>query len=167
MNTSKVVTINGFKYEKEKRRYVLVDEYASNVLNIKLDDRFGNNNNTKEILDRVSRQFYNYIYDEKTWAEDISKKEYLILTTPEVVKISRDIMISHLESTILTRRDLLVLEHGIDFDSNKLIEDFDLNIEKYQFSADTRRIFNKHRLLKYKERLTTLNVDESVIGVGY
>ena len=47
----------------------------------------------------------------------------------------------------------------------KLIEDFDENLEKYQFSLDTRRIFNKNRILKYRERLNLLVIDD--LGVGY
>lgn len=159
--------IDGLKYNEKQRRFILTVSYVDTALHIKLATHYTSQANAEEIIDRVSRQFYNNIYDEKTWPEDFAKKQYLILTTEEIVRLSRDIMLSHMESVILTRRDLLVLEHGVDLDGNKMIDDFDKNMAAYQFSVDTRRIFNQNRVLKYKERLNNKYIDPALIGVGY
>lgn len=164
---TKVINLEGLKYSEKSRRYVLDVEYASNVIEEELTLLYNGEANVKALLDRISRQFYNYVYDKKTWPEDFDKKQYLILTDSDIVRLSRDIMISHLESVVLTRRDLLVLEHGIDLDGNKLIEDFDKNMEEYQFAVDTMRMFNQHRILRYKERLNNKDIDPSAIRVGY
>jgi len=156
-----LVNVPGLAYNDKQRRFIVTKSYILSHLNVNLATLYGGTKNEKEILDRVSRQFYNYVYDEKTWPEDFEKKQYIILTDEDIVRLSRDIMVSHMESVVLTRRDLLVLEHGIDLDGNKLIEDFDKNMELYQFSLDTRRMFNQNRTLRYKERLNlrVINVD--------
>jgi hypothetical protein len=90
-----------------------------------------------------------------------------MVTDEDVVCISREIMLHHLESTVLTRRDLLIMEHGVDLDEAKLIEDFDQNMEKYRFSVDTRDLFNQHKRLRYKERLNLHYIDPTLIRNGY
>ena len=171
--TAILLNVDGLIYDEKKKRYIPTISYINTVLNVNMATLYKGHNkqssttNAKEILDRISRQFYNYIYDEKTWPEDFDKKEYLILTNESVVKLGRDIMVSHMESVILTRRDLLALEHGVDLDGNKLIEDFDKNMELYQFSLDTRRMFNQHRIFKYRERLNLKDIDPSVIRYQY
>ena len=169
-----LTNIKGLKYKNDEKRYVLDDQYVNSALNITLETIYkgktvqSGKKNAKEILDRISRQFYNYEYgNEKMWPEDYLKKQYLLLTVEDTVRVTRDIMISHLESVVLTRRDLLLLEHGVDLDGMKLIEDFDKNMEKYRFSTDTRDIFNRDRTLRYKERLTNRDIDPSLIGAGY
>lgn len=169
--TTILTNVKGLKYDGIVKRYILDKDWVDGQINVNLAVLYkGKTNeaglkNAQELLDRVSRHFYNYVYDKLTWVEDFSKKEYLILTTQNTVKRSRDIMLSHLESVVLTRRDLLIMESAIDLDGNSLIEDFDKNIEMYQFALDTRRIFNQDRNLRYRERLTNRVISD--IGVGY
>jgi hypothetical protein len=167
-----VVECEGMIYVPESRTYKLDVDYASTRLNEKLNLKYGNGDtgkaNAEEILDRVMRQYYIYSYgNEKMYPEDKLKKEYYMVTDEDVVCISREIMLHHLESTVLTRRDLLIMEHGVDLDEAKLIEDFDQNMEKYRFSVDTRDLFNQHKRLRYKERLNLHYIDPTLIRNGY
>lgn len=157
--------VDGLRYDESSKRYVPTIKYVNNVLNVNLSTLFTSESNAKDICNRCSRQFYNYVYDQKTWPEDYLKKQYIILTDEQIVRVSRDVMVSHIESTILTRRDLLLLEHGVDFDAGKLIDDYEEHMENYRFSTDTRSIFNRSRELSYKERLTSRVIDD--LGVGY
>ena len=162
-----LLNVDGLAYNKSARRFRVTASYILSNLNVNLTTLYGGTKNAFEILDRVSRQFYNNVYDEKTWPEDFEKKQYIILTDEDIVKLSRDIMTSHMESVVLTRRDLLALEHGIDLDGNKLIEDFDKNMELYQFSLDTRRMFNQNRVLRYKERLNLRDINVNALQDEY
>ena len=166
--------VEGLIYKEKERRYVVTPSYVQTMINENLNVKYkgatkeSGRKNAEEICDRVSRQFYNFMYGkERMWPEDFDKKQYLLLTVENTVRVSRDVMLSHIESTVLTRRDLLILEHGVDLDGAKLIEDFDQNMEKYRFSTDTRDIFNQDRVLMYKERLTNRDIDPSVIRIDY
>lgn len=171
--TAILLEVDGLIYSEKDKRYTPTISYINTRLNINMATLYKGHNkqssttNAHEMLDRISRQFYNYIYDVLTWSEDFDKKQYIILTNEDVVRLSRDIMVSHMESIVLTRRDLLALEHGVDLDGNKLIEDFDKNMEMYQFSLDTRRMFNQNRIFKYRERLNLRDIDPSVIRFQY
>lgn len=169
-----LTNVEGLIYDEKAKRYIVTPSYVLDKINENLSTKYkgatkeSGDRNAKEICDRCSRQFYNFMYGEqRMWPEDFNKKQYLLLTDENTVKVSRDIMLSHIESTVLTRRDLLILEHGVDLDGSKLIEDFDTNMDKYRFSTDTREIFNQDRNLRYKERLTNRDIEPSLIGVGY
>lgn len=169
-----LLNVDGLIYNEKKKRYIVTPSYVLTMVNENLNVKYkgptkeSGRKNAEEICDRCSRQFYNYEYgNQRMWPEDFDKKQYLLLTDENTVKVSRDIMLSHIESTILTRRDLLILEHGVDLDGSKLIEDFDQHMDKYRFSTDTREIFNQDRNLKYKERLTNRDIEPTVIREGY
>lgn len=166
-DTSKVAFIDGIIYDSSLRLPHLDPSYVKNKLNEDIEDLYGSKENALEILKRVARQVMNYIYDKKTYPEDFDKKQYLIITNENVMRVLRDIMFSHLEATVLTRRDLLLLETGIDLDGAQLIEDYDHHLDMYRFSVDTMSIFNQHRLLRYKERLNYTNIPNSLIRSGY
>jgi len=167
MDTSKVATVDGLDYDEKLRIFRLNLSYTKNRLNEDLVALYGSTPNAMEILTRVSRQFYNYVYDKKTYPEDFDKKQYLLITDENVARVSREIMFSHLESTVLTRRDLLLLEAGVDLDGAKLIEDYDTHLDEYRFAVDTMSIFNQHRVLRYKERMNLKEITSSMIRVGY
>jgi hypothetical protein len=169
MSTEKIDEIlskvDGLIYIKDEKRYVIKPEFVKQAINEDLAVIYKTNANAKQICSMCSRQFYNHVYNKLTWPEDFFKKQYIILTDEHNVRVSRDIMLSHIEATILTRRDLLVLEHGVDFDAGKIIDDYEEHMEQYRFSVDTRSIFNRSRDLSYRERLTNRKIDD--LGVGY
>ena len=56
---------NGMRYFYEDFRWSLDLKYANNKLNENLSLMFYSEKNAQEILDRISRRFYDYIYSEK------------------------------------------------------------------------------------------------------
>lgn len=102
----------------------------------------------------VSTLMYDYVYNEKTYPEDIDRKRELIHNDESALVILRELMTSFLTSIIKDRRDLLMISNGVNLAEGKVIQGFNDMLRDYRFAVSTMDIFNKHPVFKYKQRLS-------------
>jgi hypothetical protein len=165
MATNRTVFDDDLEYDQKNRRYKLKLKYIQDQLNEPgLETLFGEGG-MGLIINRVSRRYYDYIYKEKTYPEDFFKKEYLLITNENLVEVTKEFMLRDMESIIQSRRDMVALDHGVDMDNHKVVEDFDKWLENHRFAPETLEILNRNRYTRYKERLNLLVVEN--IREGY
>lgn len=161
-----IVQDDDLYYDEKYKRYGVNNNFINTTLNVNMNNRYRGEKFAEAILDRCSRQIYAAVYANNTYPEDRDRKEYLLTTDVKLVNLLKLIIRSHVETTIFTRRDILIMEHGVDLDGQKLIDDFDENMEKYEFSLPTRQIMKQNGFFAYRERIDQ-DIPNEVLGVGY
>lgn len=164
---TKIVIIDNVKYLPSRKQYVPDVNYYNNWLaEQNLEVHFVSKEEFDHIKLMCSDRFYVNQYGVKLmWPEDFLKKQHLLVTDHTNVLDSVLAMAEDMKSIIASRRDLVPLQHGVNFEDNKVIEDFYLTMKDHIFSIETMNVLNRNRVLSYKERLN-LRVIEN-IGVGY
>lgn len=167
MGVENTIIVDNVDYDSQRKQYIMTTTYIQDWLKEQgLEARFIGKEEFDLIRFICSDRFYNYQFgEERMYPEDFAKKQHLLITDSQNVLDSLACMREDMKSIIASRRDLVDIEHGVNFDEGKVIEDFYETIKKQVFSPQTMRVMNRNRVLAYKERLNLRVIAN--LGVGF
>lgn len=167
MGTENIVIVDKVDYDSQRKQYIMTTNYIQEWLKEQdIEVNFIGKKEFDQIRFICSDRFYNYQYGkERMYPEDFAKKQHLLITNHTNVLDSLACMREDMKSIIASRRDLVDIEHGINFDEGKVIEDFYETIKKNPFSPQTFYVMNRNRFLMFKERLNLRVITN--LGVGF
>lgn len=159
--------IHNMEYKKPKHRYVLKTNVLKDILGITVDIKIlmeGSIVSPKGLMDQLSRQTYEYYYDQKQ-PEDRFKAEFNLNTIRINAETLFDAMIGALEYALYGKGNLAQLQNGINVSTGNTIE-VSIMREDFRVALSTTSNLRIQKLL-YKDRLNYQVLADEDIRVDY